>query len=273
MSDISLYEKIPTLENNFTVKFRLYEKRTSALIPHWHEHIELMYILEGECDFICAGRVYNAGAGDLMVANGSEIHSFEVKKTLSFFSVLLFPSFFDDIDFDGIRIMNTVTSDGYVKDCISDMRREYDSGKRLSDMMLKSHAYRLLAHLARNYPAENAEKSNVKIDTSHLLRLNRVLEYISENYTEKISTKELASMCYLSEAHFCRFFKSAVGKTAMEYVNQYRIEKAAVLLKNTDGQISAVAQSTGFDDINYFSRTFKKIKGLSPGEYRKSLSV
>ena len=271
MNDISLYEQIPALENNFTVKFRIYEKRSSALIPHWHEHIEMMYIIDGECDFICGGQSYPAKRGDLLIVNSAEIHSFSVKQHLTFFSILLFPSFFDDIDFGGISLSNIVFGDEYVKECISDMRREYESEKKLSDMMLKSHAYRLVAYLARNYISENEQKVNT--DSSRLYRLDKVLAFISENYHDRITTKQLAAMCYLSEAHFCRFFKSAVGKSAIEYLNQYRIEKASVLLKNTDGQISAIAASVGFEDINYFSRTFKKIKGISPGEYRKTVSL
>ena len=93
MKDIKLYESIPSLENNFAVKFRIYEN-DSALVPHWHEHIEMMFLCEGECDFHVGGRSYTATPGDLMIVNTTEIHSFTVKKHISFYSLLLFPSFF-----------------------------------------------------------------------------------------------------------------------------------------------------------------------------------
>ena len=269
MKDISLYENIPSLENNFTVKFRIYENRSSALIPHWHEHIELMYLFEGECDFFCGGRSYPVSEGDLLIINSAEIHSFEVKRNLSFFSILLFPSFFEDIDFNNVVLSNTVSSDKYVRECISDMRNEYESEEKMSDMMLKSHAYRLVAYLARNYRAEDADKLTSLADNARLHRLNNVLEHISTCYHERISTNQLAAMCYLSEAHFCRFFKSDVGKPCTEYINQYRVEKAAVLLTNTEDSVSKIAESVGFDDVNYFSRTFKKFKGVTPSNFRK----
>lgn len=269
MNDITLYEQIPALENNFTVKFRLYKNRSSALIPHWHEHIEMMYLLEGECDFLCGGKSYPSKKGDLLIINGAEVHSFEVKKSLTFFSILLFPSFFDDIDFTDVMMKSVVTGDTFVRDCINDMKNEYESEDKLSDMMLKSHAYRLVAYLARSYPSTTDQRVTLP-SASRLRRLDRVLTFISENYTEKITTRQLADMCYLSEAHFCRFFKEQVGKSTLEYINQYRIEKAAVLLKNTDDQISTIAAGVGFEDINYFSRTFKKFKGITPGAFRKS---
>ena len=265
MKDISLYENIPSLENNFTVKFRIYEK-SSALIPHWHEHIELIYILDGECEFISSGSSYFAKKDDLLISNTAEVHSFDAKRQLTFFSILLYPAFFSDVNFGNVTLENIVSGDSYVKNCLSDIRREYESCEDMSDMMMKSHAYRLMAYLARNYRRANGCGRGALVDTD---RLNNVIEYISKNYREKITSSSLASMCYLSEAHFCRFFKSAVGKPCTEYINQYRIEKATVLLKNTQDSISSIAENVGFDDVNYFSRTFKKIKGITPGNFRK----
>ena len=54
----------------------------------------------------------------------------------------------------------------------------------------------------------------------------------------------------------------------MRYINEFRVEKAALMLKKTDFQISAVAAAVGFEDVNYFSRIFKQIKGVSPTEFR-----
>lgn len=267
MNDISLYEQIPALENNFTVKFRIYEKVTSALIPHWHEHIELMYLVKGECDFLCRGSAYPVREGDLMVVNGSEIHSFETRGAITFFSILLYPAFFADIDFDGVMIDNLVSGDEHVRECFDDIHSAYMSKESMSDMMLKSHTYRLVAHLAKKY--RRGDNSAPSLDSAKLSRLNTVIEYISTNYGEKITTSQLASMLYLSEPHFCRFFKSAVGKSATEYINQYRVEKAAILLANTSESIGRVGSIVGFEDINYFSRVFKRVKGVTPREYRK----
>ena len=265
MKDIKLYESIPSLENNFAVKFRIYEN-DSALVPHWHEHIEMMFLCEGECDFHVGGRSYTAIPGDLMIVNTTEIHSFTVKKHISFYSLLLFPSFFDDVSGADLSLESLVHSDAFVRECFTSMYREYTGKIKLSDMMLKSHAYALVAYLGRKY--SNPESKSPSTDLSRLARLHQVLEYIEENYSERITTKDLASSCFLSEEHFCRFFKRNVGKTVTEYINQYRVEKASVLLANTEEPIGRVGSSVGFDDVNYFSRIFKKIKGCSPNKFR-----
>ncbi|MBQ7390045.1 MAG: AraC family transcriptional regulator [Clostridia bacterium] len=267
MKDIKLYESIPSLENNFAVKFRIYEN-DSALVPHWHEHIEMMFLCEGECDFHVGGRSYTATPGDLMIVNTTEIHSFTVKKHISFYSLLLFPSFFDDVKDRGLKLESLVVSDERVCELFSDMCREYTEEQKLSDVMLKSHAYALVGYLGRKYSNSNPESESPSTDLSRLARLHQVLEYIEENYSERITTKDLASSCFLSEEHFCRFFKGAVGKTVTEYINQYRVEKASVLLANTEEPIGRVGASVGFDDLNYFSRIFKKIKGCSPNKFR-----
>ena len=99
-----------------------------------------------------------------------------------------------------------------------------------------------------------------------------MLQYIENNYREKITTKDIAAYCFITEEHLCRFFKKTVGKTVVEYITQYRVEKAAVLLINTDETVGNIAASVGFEDINYFSRIFKRIKGMTPREYRKTHS-
>lgn len=265
MQNLKLYESIPSLENNFAVKFRVYEN-DSALVPHWHEHVEMMLITDGECDFHVGGRSYSAAPGDLMIANSAEIHSFTVKKRITFYSLLLFPSFFSDIDERDVRFESLVHSDGHISQCFADMYSEYMGDEKFSDMLLKGAACRLVGYLGRHHSICARQTAP---DTVKLKRLYTVLEYISTSYSERITTRDLASLCFISEEHFCRFFKSEVGKTVTEYINQYRTDKAAVLLANTDEAIGNIGASVGFSDVNYFSRIFKSIKGVTPGEYRK----
>ncbi len=267
MKDISLYEKIPQIENNFTVKFRIYS-RDSGLIPHWHEHLELLYFTKGSCEFICDGCSFDVEAGDLVVVNSTEIHSFSARGPLEYTCILIYPSFFADIKFDNVRLKNSVKADVTVRDYIASINREYEEKLPGYDMMLKGHTYALLTYLMRSYPDVSISHRDFEARAVKLRRLNHVIEYIKNNYTDKITTKALAEMCFLSEAHFCRFFKGAMGKSAIEYINEYRVQKAAILLKNTDESISQIALAVGFDDINYFSRTFKGILGTPPGKYR-----
>ena len=72
----------------------------------------------------------------------------------------------------------------------------------------------------------------------------------------------------MSPKYLGSFFKNMTGKTPIEYLNEYRIEKASHMLKYTDMQVTDIAYSCGFSDLSYFIKTFKNIKGITPGKFR-----
>ena len=263
------YEKVPAIENNFQVKLRKYSD-SARLNAHWHEHIELLFFLEGSCEFFCKGNTFSVEKDDLVVMNSTDVHSFTMGKDLDYVCILIYPEFFSDIKFHNVQLKTHIRGDKYVKECILEMNREYETDGVGSDMMLKSHTYRLIAYLLRNYTESHLSPKELALQNIKLARLSSILQYISSHYQEKITTKQLAEIAYLNENHFCRFFKKSVGKTVTDYLNEFRVEKAAVLLTATDQNISDIANSVGFEDFNYFSRIFKKHKSVSPTEYRKN---
>lgn len=268
MNDISLYENIPELENSFSVKIRFSSSKNTSLFTHWHEHMELLYFTKGSCLMTCNGQTFPVEAGDLVVVNSNEIHSYASADNLEHFYVILYPHFFSDISFRNFRFQSLIKSDVFVKERIFDMYKEYANRRVGNDMMIKSYAYSLITYLMRQFSVIQISDKDYN---SHILKLNRldqVLKYISDHYNEKISIPKLAEQIFLTESHFCRFFKKSTGKTPVNYINELRVERAAVLLKNTDESITKIAAHVGFDDVNYFSRVFKKEKGISPGNFK-----
>ena len=75
-------------------------------------------------------------------------------------------------------------------------------------------------------------------------------------------------MANMSDYHFCRLFKQITGKSAIDYINRFRVEKSLLLLRKSNCNITEIALSCGFNDTNYFSRTFKKYKHISPTQMR-----
>ncbi len=269
MNDISLYERVPLIDNSFSVKLMTFN-RAHNLLPHWHENIELLYFYRGECRFTAGGKSFDVTAGDLVVVNEGEMHSFDTHMRVAYNCVLLYPAFFSDIEFSNVILSNLIRGDRYVAECFDRMLAERESFTEGSDMLIKSHAYALMAHLLRNYTSARLSPKEYDARSARTKRINDTLEYLSNHYSEKITTSSLAERCYMSEEHFCRLFKRTVGKTVTEYISEYRIAKAAVLLAGTDESVTSVADSVGFDDVNYFSRTFRRLKGKTPTEYRKS---
>jgi YesN/AraC family two-component response regulator len=100
------------------------------------------------------------------------------------------------------------------------------------------------------------------------LLFNKVQTYIRCNYRRPISLDEISAYMGMNRSSFCIFFKRAIGKSLVNYLNEVRIDCACEHLKKRDANISEICYLSGFNDIPYFNRVFKKMKGVSPREYR-----
>lgn len=115
-------------------------------------------------------------------------------------------------------------------------------------------------------------KTSIKNDNSHAANeIDKAVSYFSEHYSEQINIDEYAEKRHVSTSWFIRNFKLYTGFTPMQYILSKRIYNAEILLQNTQYNITEIAQIIGYDNPLYFSRIFKKMKGISPSEYRKSI--
>lgn len=100
----------------------------------------------------------------------------------------------------------------------------------------------------------------------------KALQYINKNYSGKISLKDIETNLHVNSSYFSTLFKHEMGVTFTDYLNSLKVERACTLLTNTNLSIIDVSLSTGFDDQSYFTKVFKKAKGITPKEYRSSHS-
>jgi len=99
--------------------------------------------------------------------------------------------------------------------------------------------------------------------------LQDIKDYLDENWKEKIALDKLADMFYINKYYLTRLFKNQYGISILNYVLNKRITHAKHQLRFTDKTIEAIGIECGFEDSNYFSRTFKRVEGAPPNEYRK----
>lgn len=105
-------------------------------------------------------------------------------------------------------------------------------------------------------------------DAKHADTIYKVTAYIKNNYMNKISLDEIADYVYLSKSYLSKIFNSEMGMTISNYMNKIRIEKSKILLCDNSLSIADVANLTGFEDQSYFTKIFKNITGISPGQYK-----
>jgi AraC-like DNA-binding protein/ligand-binding sensor protein len=104
----------------------------------------------------------------------------------------------------------------------------------------------------------------------HAAAMQKVENYIHENYTRKISLKEVADVAGLSAPYFSAIFKEEMGENLSKYLNRLRVERASRLLLETNMSLSEIAGDCCFEDQSWFSKNFKAYTGISPGKYRNN---
>lgn len=103
-------------------------------------------------------------------------------------------------------------------------------------------------------------------DTS---RIDKVIAYLNKNYNRPVHLEEVASLAAMNPTAFCRFFKSKTGKSLKNYILDMRIGYACKLLLMDHLNISQISVECGFDTISHFNKTFKKITGYTPSQYKE----
>ena len=99
-------------------------------------------------------------------------------------------------------------------------------------------------------------------------RLTPLIEYIEHHFDEQITQTEMCEKLGVSPQHLCRMFKACMGTRPMEYVCSTRIRHACDLLTQTTLPVTQICLQTGFNNVNYFCREFKKYTGMTPSQYR-----
>lgn len=98
--------------------------------------------------------------------------------------------------------------------------------------------------------------------------IEKAKRYIEENYNDYITLEDIAAHVYLNKSYFSTFFKKKTGLTYRDYLQNYRIQKAVVLIRDSDMKVYEIAQAVGYNDSAHFIRAFKKVTGKNPGAFR-----
>lgn len=110
---------------------------------------------------------------------------------------------------------------------------------------------------------------NPNLQNSANSYVQKGIEFISANYSYPITIEDIANYVGLSRSHLFRSFQTVLGESPKEHLTNFRIKQSCYLLAHSSLSITAIANSVGFDNSLYFSKSFRKIKQLSPTEYRK----
>lgn len=279
--------KLSFFTNDDNVPFYIqYGYHDDNLFIHKHKDFsELVIVLNGSANHIVNDEKYLIKKGDVFVISNDTAHGFEdtedfricnimyrsenllsadydIKKNAGFHALfVLEPYIAKEHSFKSKLILTPVDFEK-VHLLIDSMITEYKTRADGWETLLEASFITLVVMLSRLYSFGSITE---KMD---IINIAKSVSYIENKYTENISIDALAEICHYSPRHFTRVFRDTYHTTPLNYILSLRINHACSLLKESRLPITTIAVQCGFNDINYFSRIFKKRMGLTPKEFR-----
>ncbi len=181
------------------------------------------------------------------------------------------------VEFDGLRVKSILESAGFTSDSpiyharSKDLREEMmhemlymTQNRNSSPFHLIGHLYLFLDYLTRSSASTHIQQGSQLRD----FYIHEALHFIEHNFQNDISVEDIASVCGLNRSYFGKIFKEAVGKSPQDFLLNYRMAKAAELLKLTQLSIGDISNAVGYENQLHFSRAFKNIYKESPRAWR-----
>lgn len=165
----------------------------------------------------------------------------------------------------GGKVVFEVPNPKEISNLINEIHDIADSSSYLRDMEIHEKLSSLLLCIMK----ESWHEKEIDMSTEKRKDIRHIREYLEENYTREIRLDDLAKEYSISKYYLSHIFKEQYGTSITNYVISLRITKAKHFLRFTDLTTTEVANRLGYEDVNYFIRTFKKIENITPGEYRK----
>ena len=256
--------------------------RSFQIPVHWHDEFEIIYVRSGFLTVSISGESYIGKTGEAFVVSPGNLHLMGSQTGTVDYYTFLFP----------LKYISFRTDDMLDEKLLEPL----NSGHLMICPRVKDTAKELCEQLVDIYMAKKDE-SESKITTqvgTKIILLQFILEmwkkgfviendtsgrntvekemvsYIQQNFTGKISLREFGEQFHLSEKYISRYFKEHFHITLSQYVTYLRLEHAKQLLQDTDIPVTDVAMQSGYQNVSYFIRSFKKAYTVSPLKYRKS---
>ena len=240
--------------------------------PHFHTCHQIILIVSGNVDFLVNGKLLHAGPGDLAIFSCYENHSVFVRsETYERFVLQLDPaaddrgcpaySLLTDRPAGFSNVISVLPHRQQILNLFSQLVCEYENRHPLGEWMVRLLVSQLLITAFRCTGLESKQ-----LQDSVVSDLKRQLEC---HFSEKYTLDSLAAKYSISVSSLAHRFQATTGTSVMDYLLSCRMAKAKHLLANTNLSIGQIIESCGFSDNSNFSRSFKKLNGLSPTAFRR----
>lgn len=277
-----LLENIETGDDS-SIKVKSYTQSLIDVPLHYHPEHEIVFIRKGKGKLFLADTEEEFQTSQLFFIKGNIPHLFEDdgmitgKKNISKVTVVqyrqnLFEKLYNIPEFFALKELETALGYGFKMKMTKKVQDMMDGMEKKSGLPKFNTLLSVLNEIVQDKNKSVLGHFATRSDPIQIsyLRIQKMHNFLSGYFSRDISIDEVANVLHLCKTGFCRFVKRETGKTFSEHLNQYRIQHACTLLRQSPDNVMEICYACGYNNPAYFFRQFKKLKRQSPMEYRKS---
>lgn len=283
---MAIYLEMPNLDPKLGFKF-LINEGDILTTPHWHREYELILLTKGKVNIGINDKQFQLSAGGMAFFKGGDIHYIVATPDSNRFVFQFDMSLFNENVVKKMDLASHLNKLSQVslfwdekinrklRTILQQIVNEESNNQYDKEFVIEGLMYRLIACMLRELPKDDEVKVpgiNIQSKTI-LITLNKVFSFVEKNYRTKVTLEDVSKATGFSPYYFTKFFKKNVGQTFIEFLNNYRIDKAKWEIINTDTPISSILNQGGFTSDKTFYRLFKKQVGLSPKQYKNKYNL
>ncbi len=234
---------------------------------NWHDNPEIQLCVEGEGFVLLDGERYPFRKGDIIVVNSNQVHFTGTDTALTYHCLILADPFcrMANLPYQQFHFETAFRDEEMEKAILEVVALEQHPEDPCQVTKLQIAVANLLICLRNRHTVATQQSTR---NTPAAEGVRSAIRYLREHFGEQITLYDLSRAIYMEKCGLCKTFKKLTGQTVIEYLNNYRCEKAKEFL-STGKTVTETATLCGFHNLSYFTKTFKQATGKLPSAYKK----
>lgn len=229
----------------------------SIMEGNWHENTEFLYVVEGCGSIYLNGEKNDVEPDDLITINAEVFHGVRARH-IGYYCLIIDETFFESNGLKKVDFISHVKHSGLGKK-FNEIGRMYGEKPNLYVPKIRNVVLDLIIYMTDNFTADNTTEN------AFPEHVKQALIFIKENCCNRLTVNDIINHVGMSRAYFSREFKKSTGMSMITYLNYVRCKNAKNLLKHGES-VGNAAMRCGFENLSYFSKTYKKIMEKMPSE-------
>lgn len=259
-----------TFQNNFSIV-----KEVNARgADHWHQSVEMVYVLSGEVRIKIGNTEKICTAGDMAVMHSGEIHSVRSQTAGSMYICIFEADVIRNLSSETKYTRNFISSaelqergvEDKIHGIFDEIYQENTEKAIWDDVMIHADLMRIYALLVRNFERSNDYKPQMIAKIQHF---QEALFFIEESYAQSITLADVAKAINYNPNYVSTLFVSYTGQNFKKYLDSFRINKAIELIKQSGNTFADISVKCGFPNIRTFNNVFRRVTGMTPSQMRQ----